>query len=934
MNYVAEDILMHYGVSKLDGAPGPGSGRYPLGSGEDPFQKSGDFASRVEELRKNDAVYVDPDTGEEYHGDQAVYRIMKLNSTTQLRTLYSLAKDNAREEKVATAQRLRDEGHSLAEIAKAMGYSNDSSVRSLLNKQTEAKMKESKVTADFLKDVVDSKGMIDVGAGVEMELGVSKEKLKTALTILQAQGYEVYAGRYPQATNPGQFTTFKVLCPPGTQHKEIFNPDNIHYIRDYDKILADDGTVIKPAFRYPESLDSKRLQIVYAEQGGTDRDGLIELRRGVPDISLGESHYSQVRIMVDGTHYLKGMAAYADDLPDGIDVRFNTNKKEGTPALGPKDHSVLKPIKTDDPMNPFGSLIKEHGGQSEYEGADGKMHLSLINKRSDEGDWDNWNDKTLPSQFLAKQPLKTINKQIELSIADKAAEFEAISNLTNPTVKRRLLMSFAEDCDSTSVHLQAAGFPRQKYQVILPLKSISDKEVYAPNFNDGEKVALIRFPHGHTSEIAMLTVNNKNKEGKNLITPNAKDAVGINSAVAARLSGADFDGDTVLVIPCGRGVNVKATSPIKGLADFDPKVEYGPDSTDKPYPRMKNTQNEMGRVSNLIMDMTLKGASEPELVRAIKHSMVVIDAEKHNLDYKRSEKVNQIDALKRKYQKKPIEGEVDEEGTPSGKKKKDYGGASTLITRAGSQAQVDKRKGNAKINPDGSLRWDTADDLEYIDKKGRVQRRHQKSTQMAETSDARTLISEYNTAQEIAYADYANKLKSLANSARKMYISTKGLQYDPSARKTYQAEVDSLESQLRLALQNAPRERKAQLIANSVVSAQIKDNPGMTKEEVKKANQRALASARTMVGAKRHPIEINDREWNAIQAGAITNHQLEQILKFTDTDAIRKRATPKASNELSDVKVARIKAMKASGYTNAEIAARVGVSSSTVSKYL
>lgn len=52
MNRVKNDILMHYGRSVDDGAPGPGSGRYPKGSGEDPNQHGINFAERVQELKK------------------------------------------------------------------------------------------------------------------------------------------------------------------------------------------------------------------------------------------------------------------------------------------------------------------------------------------------------------------------------------------------------------------------------------------------------------------------------------------------------------------------------------------------------------------------------------------------------------------------------------------------------------------------------------------------------------------------------------------------------------------------------------------------------------------------------------------------------------------------------------------------------------------
>ena len=530
MNSILEDILMHYGMPRR-------SGRYPWGSGDDPYQHSGDFLSRVQELKKTGTSETD------------IAKNMGL-TTTQLRTQISLAKDERRSLQVATAKGLREKGYSLNEIADKMGFSNDSSVRSLLNENSERRMNQAKATADIIRKEIKEKGMIDVGTGVERELGVSKEKLNQALYILELEGYPVYGGGVPQATNPGKQTNIKVICPPGTEHKDIYNFENVHSLRNY--ISYDNGDSFRKAFEYPESLSSKRLKIRYAEDGGVDKDGVIELRRGVKDISLGDSHYAQVRIMVDGTHYLKGMAVYSDNMPDGVDVIFNTNKHSGTPT---KD--VLKKIK-DDPNNPFGSLIKEHGGQSYYDDPNGKytdpltgkkQSLSVINKRAEEGDWGEWS-KSLSSQFLSKQSLSLITKQLGLAKADKQSEFDEICSLTNPTVKKTLLKSFADDCDAAAVHLKAASLPRQSYQVILPLPSLKDNEVYAPNYKDGETVALIRYPHGGTSEIPILKVNNKSLEGKSVLGNTPMDAIGINKTNADRLSGADFDGDTVMVIPC------------------------------------------------------------------------------------------------------------------------------------------------------------------------------------------------------------------------------------------------------------------------------------------------------------------------------------------------------------------------------------------------
>ncbi len=784
--------------------------------------------------------------------------------------------------------------------------------------------------------------MIQIGAGTERELGVSKEKLNQALYILEREGYELYGGGVPQVTNPGRQTNIKVICPPGTEHKDIYDYQNIHSLRDY--VSHDGGDTFDPRFVYPKSLDSKRLQIRYAEEGGLEKDGVVELRRGVEDISLGESRYAQVRILVDDTHYIKGMAVYSDDLPDGVDVLFNTNKAKVTPLT-----KVLKPIK-DDPSNPFGSLIKEgvedpdnpsseKCGQRYYYDENGVKQLSLINKRADEGDWGEWADK-LPSQFLSKQTQQLADKQLGLAEADKVAEFDEICSLENPTVKKKLLKSFSDDCDAAAVHLKAAALPRQSYQVILPFPSLKDTEIYAPNYKDGETVALVRYPHGGTFEIPILTVNNKHEEARRVLGNTPKDAVGINSKVAERLSGADFDGDTVMVIPCNSSkskVTITSTPKLKELEGFDPKMEYCADEVrkdangndhyyrnGKEYRLMRDTQKQMGVVSNLITDMTLIGASPEKLARAVKHSMVVIDAEKHHLDYKQSERDNDIASLKKEFQ-----GVTEEDG-------RYHEGAATLLSRSKSEVSVDKRRGSPSINPEtGELVWKTARDLTYTDPRtGKEKTRTQRSTRMMETKDARELISDADTRMERSYASYANKMKALGNRARLEILATGKIEYDAEANAKYDTEVKSLRAKLNVALKNAPRERQAQIMANSEVAAKKQDNPDMTKAEIKKESQRALTQARLKVGARREPIEITDREWEAIQAGAISETQLSQIIDNADIDAIKQRAMPRTKTTLSTAKIQKIIAMNASGYSTAAIAEAVGVSNKTVYEYL
>lgn len=915
MNPVAEDILMHYGMPRR-------SGRYPWGSGETPFQHEDDFVSRVDDMRANKFEYTD-DNGKTWTGDTAIAKSLGL-STNQFRAKLAIANQERRAYMVSVAKKLRDEGKSLDEIAREMGFNSDSSVRSLLNENTAARMNQAQATANIIREEIKNKGIIDVGKGVEHELGVSREKLEQAIQILKDEGYPVYGGGI--STGTGKQTNLKAICPIGTEHSEIYDYKNVHSLKDY---ASDDNGETFHTLSYPASLDSKRLQIRYAEDGGEAKDGLIEIRRGVKDLNLNGdksgSNYAQVRILVDGTHYLKGMAAYADDLPDGIDIRFNTNKKAGTPALGEKDNTVLKLIK-DDPTNPFGSYIKPNG-QYHYEDDNGKERLGLINKRGNEGDWDDWKD-TLSSQFLSKQSTDLMQKQLNLASARKQEEFDEIMSLTNPTIKKKLLMSFADDCDSAAVHLQAAALPRQKYRVIMPLTSIKDNEVYAPGFRDGETVALVRYPHAGTFEIPILKVNNKNEEGINMLTKTPKDAIGINKTVANRLSGADFDGDTVMVIPCNgayskvkiNSIDPKSDRHLSQLASFDPTMEYG-GKPEGSYQRMTkhNTQIEMGKVSNLITDMTLIGATNEELARAVKHSMVVIDAEKHGLDYKQSEYDNGIKALKKKYQGHYEDGEYHE-------------GAATLISKASAEKRVLKRKGSPRVNPEtGEKEYKEVVET-YVDKNGKTQFRTQKSTRMAETPDARTLISDYQTPQEKIYAQYANNMKALANKSRKEAMSTPGLKYDPRAKEIYKEEADSLDRKLKTAQLNAPRERMAQMMANSEVQTKKKANPDMTPKEEKKHKQMALEAARVKVGARRRPIEITDREWDAIQAGAVSDSKLSKIIDYTDKDKFRARATPRNKQGPSDAEVATMKAMKASGYTLQEIADRFGVSTSTVSK--
>lgn len=894
MDLIEEDILMHYGVKRR-------SGRYPWGSGDNPYQHGGDFLARVEELQRLGKT--EKQIADELH-----------LSTTDLRMQVRVAKHERRALQADRARSLREDGKTLDEIASILGYANDSSVRALLNENTAANKNKAQATAEILKKELAEKGAIDVGAGVERQLGVSTGVLQEALFILETEGYNRYGVGVPQVNDPKKRTITPVISVPEIDQREVYqNLDLVKSVGDYH---STDGGESWDKREYPASIDSSRVKILYGDEGGALKDGVIEIRRGVADLDLGDSHYAQVRILVDGTHYLKGMAMYSDDMPDGADIVFNTNKHTGTPKM-----DVLKKIQ-DDPDNPFGALIKANG-QSHYIDADGNEKLSAINKLKEEGDWDKMS-KNLSSQFLSKQPIQLIKKQLDLTYADAADEFSEICSLNNPTVKRKLLLDFADECDSAAVHLKAAALPRQSTQVILPLNAMKETEIFAPNYRDGEKVVLIRYPHGGTFEIPELTVNNKNPTAVSVLGKNIRDAVGINPKVAERLSGADFDGDQVVVIPTGGRVKIQSTPALKDLKDFDPKTDYSTEGKTGVRLLAKGaaTQRQMGEISNLITDMTLKGATEPEIARAVKHSMVVIDAAKHKLDYRQSEKDNGIAELKKKYQ-----GFDDETGH--------HGGASTLLSRRKQDVEVPERQGSGVIDPlTGKVVYKESGRT-YVDPRtGKTVAATTKVKRILAVDDVRSMSS--GTLQEEAYADYANKMKDLANKARLEYKATPTLKRSASAAKAFEPEVNRLMAALKVAQLNAPLEREAQRIANARVKAKVQANNITDKDEISKIRRAAISDARNSTGAsgKRTRITISDGEWTAIQSGAISDTTLSEILRYAEPKTVRERATPRRTTQLSDARISRIKAMANSGHTNAEIAEALGISTSAVSKYL
>lgn len=870
-----EAYLEHQGTPHQGSVPH--SGRYAWGSGKNSYQRATSWSDTVAKYRKTGLTDTQIAT--------------KLGITTsEFRARNTIANQTIRLKNQSMIMELHEKGLGPTEISRRTGIP-ESSVRMNLNEQVRHNVNRMESVKNDLKALINENPYLDVGLGSAQQLGIKENTLKRAVQQLEAEGYHMHKVYVKNATNDDHWVEMKVLTKESNpdivrEHKHEIVPPNLY--------KAGDGTT-KLGLRPIEHIDWKRVSIRYDEQGGTDKDGVMELRPGVKDLDLGGSKYAQVRIGVGGTHYLKGMAVYGDskDFPKGVDVIFNTNKKQGTPK-----ESVLKKLK-DDPDNPFGAQIKANGQKG------------AINKVNEEGDWGSWS-KTLSSQFVSKQPPALVKGRIQTTYDKLQKEFNEINSLTNPVIKKALMQDFADGLTTKRHNLKLTGFDRMKGQVILPLSGIKANEIYAPNFKNGEKVVLVRYPHGGIFELPELTVNNKLEKGPAKFMKGAKDAVGIDSSVASKLSGADFDGDTVMVIPNNKN-GIKTSRSLKELKNFDTNKYYSTDPKVLKRDSKGNwpeKQRKMGEVSNLITDMTLKGASQSEIARAVKHSMVVIDAEKHNLDYKRSERENDIPSLKKRYQ--------EHYDVISGKIKN---GASTLISRSKTEYRTLEY-------------WEKARTPEELAANPKLKPTIKKSKTVSTdhvvemVKDAKTLGS--GTPIENMYGDYINALGKMRAKANKVVESTPNMTMNKEAKLQYKSQVESLQNKLNLALSNSPRERQAQLIANKVIAE--KRDPNMQKDQLKKLKQQAIAAARVRTGADgaSSRITIEPDEWKAIQSGAVSTKMLTDIIRFSDSDRLKQLATPKKEDTMSLSNANRAKGMLKNGRTYAEVAEALGVSVSTV----
>ena len=963
--------LEHYGTPRH-------SGRYPWGSGENPYQGDENFQKHLSKLRKRGMTNTE------------IAKSMGI-STTRLRAKIDISGENATKWRDSMIYKLHDKGYNNSAIARQLQIP-DTTVGNVLRRENQHKISSVRAVADTLKDAIKEQKYIDVGHGCESYMNSSKDKLRHAVALCEEEGYEIQL-HYQKQMGTGKPTTIKVLCKKGTPWAEVEQAKREAKIGFPNYHFEDRDYKNPHKLETPVSVNSKRVQVVYGDQKlpdgsyGKDRDGLIEIRRGCEDLNLGKNRYAQVRIAVDGTHYLKGVAVYNDNLPKGIDIRYNVSKPSTMPLKSDnKDvETVFKRMKPDPVTNnPFGASINQNDTgegsnqlkfiQIHYTGKDGKQHLSALNIVNEQGTWNEWS-RNLPSQFLSKQTLPLATKQLKLDARMRHDDFDEIMSISNSAVRKNLLESFADNCDSAACHLKAAAMPRQATHLIVPFPDMKENEIYAPNYDTGERVALIRFPHAGRFEIAELTVNNNFKHAKEVIGSGGEDgtkndAVGINPKVAEKLSGADFDGDTVLVIPNNDG-SIKTHPSLQQLDGFadELRIRYKRDpNSNVPHMTQQEKGMQMGLVSNLITDMTLKGAPTSEIARAVRHSMVVIDAEKHDLDWRASLKDNNIEQLYLRYQNRK------------------QGGASTLISRSTSPQDIPAHKaGERRIDPEtGKLR------VFYIDPKtgqrlftqtGRMKSRQKlverkdefgnlvkdpktgriikdpvldengkavwekvpatESTQkmyFRKDGSVRTDAMELSagTKMEKIYGEYANDMKALANKARLEASHIHLDHINPVARKLYADEVHLLDDALSLAKQNAPLERRAQSLASKLFAMKKADNPELEydQDKKKKVQAQCLEEARYRIGAKKTNISISDRQWEAIQAGAISGTKLEEILKNTDIDALKKRALPRTPKGISPGKLATAKTLIKNGYTTKEIAERLGVSVDTLYRAL
>lgn len=910
------DDRLDYGILRK-------SGRYPWGSGDDVYTRSQSFDGYVKELKAKGMK------------DKEIAQVIGMAapddkgfSVADLRDARTISKEEIVAEQTSRAIAMRDRGASPKAISEVLGIP-EPTVRLRLKNSEGEKKTSLRNTADVIRKNVDEHDIVDIGAGVGIRMGLSKERLRAAVSVLRDEGYETYNIPVRQ---PGgnKNTNSLVIVPKGTGFGGARKmSDRIHTMGEWTENKGLTYFGIHP----PLSVSSRRLAVNFKEDGGAEQDGLIFVRPGVKDLSMGKNTYAQVRIAIDGTHYVKGMAVLKDDLPPGTDLVFNTNKSKTVGKMG-----ALKPL-GDDADNPFGSVIKRQ--IVEIDPKTGKEKVtSAMNLLREEGDWEDWS-RSMPSQVLAKQPHSLIKSQLEVTrnqTKDRLAEIEAI---TNPVVRKKALEDYADQIDADAVDLRAAQMPRQRTAAILPMPKMNKHEIYAPGFETGESVVLIRYPHGGRFEIPEVVVNNNNRTAKKLLG-NAVDAIGIHPAVAEKLSGADFDGDTVVIIP-NRSGKIKGSSSMgsqakvyeDGLSNFDAKRQYGgfvqtgTDSRGRPvgnFKLMTQTGLQMGMITNLITDMSIQGARPEHVVRAVKHSMVVIDAEKHQLNWKQSEIDNGITQLRALYQRSSKGGSttlLSQATAPERileRKLRPHAEGGPIDPKTGAKVYVPTNKTNNKFDRKTGTYTD-----EKVPKTETVRR-------LELTDDAFDLVRDRANPVERLYAEHANEMKAIANATRLKAASVPSPKLNPQAKAIYRDEVDTLNAALKAAQAQAPLDRRARNYANVTIKMKRQEDPTLRddRDRMRKVERQALSEGRARLGLKKPTIEISDRQWDAIQSGAISASKLREILRYADPRRIEELALPRTNVVMTKAVSSRAKAMLAAGATNADVARALGISASTL----
>jgi len=846
MIFFKKNYLIHYGTKRH-------SGRYPWGSGGN---ESG-TTKQIQELLNKGYSYKDIAN--------------KLGTTaSEIKSYISYSKTQETNHMIHQIAAKKQHGYSNVEIAKQLGVS-EGLVRYYSNKQISEKKAASNERVDkvskSLESILDKHIGVDVGTGVNVNLNLTNSEMNKVIVGLKDKGYKVEMINVPDPTNRAITVLHQILTKESVTGRDLHQSINDIVSVNVKANKVSTGTK-------PISISKTRVAIKH----DPSKDGMIYIRPGVKDIFIpvGKT-YCQARILVGENKYLKGMAVYSDDIPKGKDVQFFHSKAT--------DSKALKDIEKG--INIFGSNVyqyEKNGVQSAINVVGSKPGAGV------EGYWDGWNSaRNLSTQFLAKQPPKAITERIRATKLDLAKELKDINSISNPTIKSWALENFSLALDKKAASMDVSAFPRQSNKVIFGI-DIKDNEVYAPTYNSGETIALVRYPHAGTFEIPVLKVNNNNPSGRKILG-NAIDAIGISAKSAAQLSGADYDGDTVIAIPAKY---VKATAPVKSLIDFDPRKAY-PNGPTTPRITEKQKQEKMGEITNLISDATIRGASVSELTRLVKHSMVVIDSYKHNLDYKQSEIDNDIASLKKKYRQ-----------------------TASIISDAKSPAYVNRELDTSAKGRSYSLPIDSKGNIVY---KESTTKRYKSKVDKISLIDNPEKHYTSSNGVESSYASYSEHLKNMARSARLQSAKvSKAYSVNEAAAKEYKNEIASISYKLG----QFERSKAAERQVNRKTLAKSAKSDDTTKAEQIRANYRKQYGVA--------PLQLTKREAEALAKGALPKSTVVKALKAFK--GLNYSSFTKSTQATTKLQASNVKRYKNLGYNYSEIANILGISVDRVKQYL